>query len=82
MELVDHFASSCIILPTMSEEELAYEFHLMVQRNLAAKDFVDGLITADEYEDVLNESGVDPISFGTQVIESLEADTRWTTLVI
>jgi len=78
MDLIEHFATQLVYTCDTSPEELQYEATLMIRRNSAAKDFVQGQISLDEYEGILYECGICPINFGNQVIENLDKDPQWT----
>lgn len=78
MHLVRHLATQVIVTDSMSQEEFAHEFSLMAQRNHAASDLVRGIISLDQYEDILNECGICPIKFEDQVMDNLDNDPTWT----
>lgn len=78
MHITEHLATQVIITPSMCKEELAHEFALMMRRNNAASDLVNGRIDLDQYEDILYECGFCPIEFEDQVMDNLDKDPTWT----
>lgn len=53
-------ATPALFLPGMNQEEWEYELGRMLDRSLATRDFLDGKITPDEFEQALDQFGVDP----------------------
>lgn len=53
-------ATPALFLPGMEQEEWEYEVNRMVDRSFATRDFLDGKLTPDEYEQALDQYGVDP----------------------
>lgn len=56
---LDHlFAVPALWFPDMEQEEWEAELEAMITRSLAARDFVDGKITPEDFACVLAETGV------------------------
>lgn len=55
------FATPAIYLSDMNEQEWQFELDRMLVRSFATRDFVNGKLSPDDYLDLLDETGVDPI---------------------
>lgn len=53
-------ATPALFLPGMNLEEWVHECDRMVDRAFATRDFLDGKLTPDEFEQALDQFGVDP----------------------
>jgi len=63
MSIVDPqliLATPALFVPSMNTEEWEQELTFMFDRSMATHDFLDGKITPDEFEQALDQFGVDP----------------------
>lgn len=55
------FATPAIYFPDMNDPEWQFELDRMMVRSFATRDFVNGILAPDDFLDLLDETGVDPI---------------------
>lgn len=77
ISLTEHLASAIIVDARWSEEEFRHEFERMAIRNQAAGDLVRGEISVDVYEDILDLSGINPISWLKEVKKDVAKDPNY-----
>ena len=54
-------ATPAIWIPDMNQQEWDYQVDCMIERSLAARALIDGQITPDEFEQAIDQYGVDVI---------------------
>lgn len=77
ISLTEHLASAVIVDAHWSDEEFRHEFELMAIRNQAAGELVRGEISVDVYEDILDQCGIDPISWLKEVEKGIDKDPNY-----
>lgn len=54
-----YLATPAIFTASMTPQEIAWEFQRMAERTLITREFVQGRITPDQFENSMHELGVD-----------------------
>jgi hypothetical protein len=64
-DFAEYLATPVIVTPNMDDEEWEYEFKQMFYRSVATTQFLDGELTFDQFEQMLDFYGRDPIEHCT-----------------